>query len=422
MRARSEIAIAAGLRSRNRAGSATGRGQISVPEEARNWTQLDGVRSPFRKKRVDARGPSGRQTPGSDVTAERLSHTTASGRIMRAKIQYMARPLRLEHPGAIWHVTSRGNARQDIFRDDLDRARFVAKLGDVVSASRWRLHAWVLMSNHFHLLLETPDPNLARGMQQLNSSFSQAFNRRHRRVGHVLQGRYKGILVERESHLLELVRYVVLNPVRAGIALTPAKHRWSSYTETAGLRKAAAWLDVDWTLAQFARLRSEARRRFRRFVSEGRGADYRPWDDLGGRVCLGSEGWVTSLAALADTALLDPEIPRAQKRLSKRPSLGAVHSEVRRAFGASEEVDMARRSSHPARKAFALLARRCANARLSDIGGPLGVLPRSASSLLSAAQALEDRDREFKRRVRECQDRLIDPGINVSHPKFRTEI
>jgi REP element-mobilizing transposase RayT len=327
----------------------------------------------------------------------------------------MARPLRLEHPGAIWHVTSRGNAQQDIVRDDVDRTRFVRRLGDVVPAVRWRLHAWVLMTNHFHLLVETPDANLARGMQQLNSSYSQAFNRHHRRVGHVLQGRYKGILVERESHLLELVRYVVLNPVRAGMVGTPAEHRWSSYAETAGLRKAADWLDVDSTLAQFACRRSEARRRFRQFVSEGRGANYRPWDDLRGRVCLGSERFVDSLAALADKTSLDTDIPRAQRQLAKRPSCDAIQSEVRYAFGASE-ADLARRSSHPARKAFALLARRVADSRLVEIARPLGISARSASSLLSAAQALEDQDPEFKRQVRECQHRLLRRGDGCQSP------
>lgn len=330
----------------------------------------------------------------------------------------MARPFRLEHPGAIWHVTSRGNAQQDIVRDDVDRTRFVSRLGEVVDVGRWRLYAWVLMTNHFHLLVETPDANLARGMRQLNSSYAQAFNRRHRQVGHVLQGRYKGILVERESHLLELVRYVALNPVRAGMVRTPEEHRWSSYAETAGLRRAADWLDVDWTLAQFARSRGEARRRFREFVGEGRGADYRPWDGLKGRVCLGSERFVDSLAALAAGALLDLEIPRAQRQFAPRPSRDAIRREIRHAFGASE-ADMGRRSSHPARKAFTLLARRVADSRLAEMAEPLGISPRSASSLLSAAQALEDQDPDFKRQVRECEHRLLRQARGANH---QTEI
>ena len=103
----------------------------------------------------------------------------------------MARPLRLEHPGAIWHVTARGNRKEDIFLDDRDRHPFFDHLAKVVTLYRWRLHAWVLMTNHFHLLVETPEPNLSRGMHLLNGRYSQGFNARHGRVGHVFQGRYK---------------------------------------------------------------------------------------------------------------------------------------------------------------------------------------------------------------------------------------
>lgn len=129
----------------------------------------------------------------------------------------MARPLRLDHAGAVWHVTSRGNERRESLRDERDRERFLELVGDIAGNLRWRVHAFVLMGNHFHLLLETPEPNLSRGMRQLNGIYSQWFNRRHRRVGHLMQDRFKAILVEKQSHLLELARYVVLNPVRAGL-------------------------------------------------------------------------------------------------------------------------------------------------------------------------------------------------------------
>jgi putative transposase len=326
----------------------------------------------------------------------------------------MARPLRIEHPGAIWHVTSRGNARQDIALDDIDRVRFIATLGCVAPTMRWRLHAWVLMSNHHHLLVETPDANLARGMRQLNGIYSQAFNRRHERVGHLFQGRYKGILVEREGHLLELVRYVVLNPVRAGMVRTPAEHRWSSYAETAGFREAADWLEVDWTLSQFGSRRDEARRRFREFVSEGRSQAYRPWEELRGRVWLGSKRFVELLGERSRDATLSPEVPRAQRSIRRRPDLEAVKIEVRRAFGAGE-AHMVSGSGHPARKAFALLARRVADALQAEIAQPLGLAPRSVSSLLHAAEALEGRDPVFARQVRECQQRLLRPDSVADH-------
>ena len=136
----------------------------------------------------------------------------------------MARPLRLEFPGAVYHVTSRGNARAAIFLDDEDRPIFLGVLGAVVARFGWLCHAYCLMDNHYHLLLETPDPNLSRGMRQLNGVYTQRFNRRHGRVGHVLQGRFKAILVDRDGYLLELARYLVLNPVRAGRVKDPGRY------------------------------------------------------------------------------------------------------------------------------------------------------------------------------------------------------
>ena len=133
----------------------------------------------------------------------------------------MARPLRIEYPGAVYHITSRGNARADIFLMDDDRQVFLDILGNTVEKYNWLCHAFCLLDNHYHLLIETPDPNLSLGMRQLNGVYTQTFNRTHDRVGHVFQGRYKAILVEKESHLLELCRYVVLNPVRAKMVSKP---------------------------------------------------------------------------------------------------------------------------------------------------------------------------------------------------------
>ena len=129
----------------------------------------------------------------------------------------MARPLRIAFPGAVYHVTSRGNARAAIYADDTDRTTFLALLTQVVHRAHWRCHAYCLMDNHDHLVLETPEGHLAQGMRQRNGRYTQAYNRRHGRVGHVMQGRYKALLLERDSYLRTGCRYVVLNPVRAGM-------------------------------------------------------------------------------------------------------------------------------------------------------------------------------------------------------------
>lgn len=236
----------------------------------------------------------------------------------------MARPLRLEFPGALYHVTSRGNARAAIFVDDEDRGTFLGVLGEVVERYRWRCHAYCLMYNHYHLVVETPEGNLSLGMRQLNGVYTQRFNRGHGRVGHLFQGRFKAILVERERYLLELCRYVVLNPLRAGVVQDLRRYPWSSYVAMVGAAPAPGWLSTEWVLSQFGRRRSTAQRRYQVFVADGvSGAS--PWRQLRGQVLLGSERFVERLRPLlADREELT-EVPRAQ-RLAHRPSLRELFS------------------------------------------------------------------------------------------------
>lgn len=233
----------------------------------------------------------------------------------------MARPLRLEFEGAVYHLTARGNARQAIFLDDYDRLRFLDVLSDVVDRFAWICHAHCLMTNHYHLLVETPAANLSRGMQQLGGVYTQAFNRRHGRVGHVLQGRFKSILVEKENHLLEVARYVVLNPVRARIVRHPHDWRWSSYRATAGEVSAPNLLSVDWILAQFADDLHQAQLAYRRFVAEGQGLSI--WENLRGGVLLGGEGFIEKLKPLLQEKSQEKAIAKAE-RLVARPTLASL--------------------------------------------------------------------------------------------------
>ena len=146
----------------------------------------------------------------------------------------MARPLRIEFAGALYHITARGNAQQDIYLTDDDREQFLEILQRVNDRHQWQCHAYCLMSNHYHLLIETPDANLSKGMRQLNGVYTQSYNRKHDRAGHVFQCRFKGILVEKDSYLLELARYIAFNPVRAGRVRSAKDWTWSSYRATAG--------------------------------------------------------------------------------------------------------------------------------------------------------------------------------------------
>ena len=232
----------------------------------------------------------------------------------------MARPLRLEFEGALYHVIARGNAREAIFLDDEDREAFLANLGRVAERFDWRLWAWCLMGNHYHLLVETLRPTLSRGMREVNGVYTQAFNRRRGRVGHVLQGRYQAVLVDQDSYLLELSRYVVLNPVRAGMVGAAGAWSWSSYAAMMGKAPAPDWLAVDETLRLFHGERGPARRAYARFVAEGVHAP-EPSEAIERQVLLGSEAFVERMVAQAAKRPPSKEVPRRARPVRSLPTL-----------------------------------------------------------------------------------------------------
>ena len=230
----------------------------------------------------------------------------------------MARPLRIELAGGLYHITSRGDRRETIYRDDDDRQGWLTLLGEVCSRFNWRCHAYCEMTNHYHLVVETPDANLSKGMRQLNGVYTQQFNRRHGLVGHLFQGRFKGILVERDAYLLELSRYVVLNPVRAGMVSDVSAWAWSSYRATVGLEPTPAWLEPDWVLGQFGSERRRAQAAYALFVAEGAGKSG-IWEGLRHQVFLGSEAFVERIAQGSRPRGKLREIPRAQRRSLAQP-------------------------------------------------------------------------------------------------------
>ena len=230
----------------------------------------------------------------------------------------MARPLRLEFPGAIYHLTSRGDRKEPIYEDDNDRLQWLDVLSRACERYNWRVYAYCLMDNHYHVLLETADGNLSKGMRHLNGVYTQYFNRQHNRVGHVFQGRYKAILVEKESYLLELSRYVVLNPIRARMIKDMNQWKWSSYQATSGKAQVPDWLETDWLLSQFGRQRKRARERYIDFVREGIGLPS-VWENLQKQIFLGGESFVDQhQEKINEKAELD-DIPALQKRALSIP-------------------------------------------------------------------------------------------------------
>lgn len=243
----------------------------------------------------------------------------------------MGRPLRLEFAGAIYHVTSRGDRQESIFQNDGDRHAWQTILASVCKRFRWVVHAFCQMGNHYHLVVETPEGNLSRGMRQLNGEFTRRFNARNSTVGHLFQGRFHSVLVQRQSYLLELSRYVVLNPVRAGMVAEPGAWPWSSYPMTCCEASAPEWLCTDWLLSQFAVARSDAIHAYREFVAAGRGMPS-PFAQMRHNLALGDDEFMRRLhdgAALVDAS----ETSRSQKK-----GVALALHEYRRSFDNRQEA------------------------------------------------------------------------------------
>lgn len=231
----------------------------------------------------------------------------------------MARPLRLEFAGALYHVTARGDRREPIYADEVDRREWLRVLEEVCQRFNWVIHAYCQMTNHYHMVVETPDGNLSRGMRQLNGLYTQRFNRRHGLVGHLFQGRYKAIVVQKEGYLKELARYVVLNPVRAGIVDEPGAWPWSNFQLTVSDERAPPeWLDVDWLLAGFGKSRREAVGAYTRFVLAGIGVRS-PLEQVKHQLYLGDDAFIERLQRASKRSENLCEVSKAQRRALAKP-------------------------------------------------------------------------------------------------------
>lgn len=224
----------------------------------------------------------------------------------------MSRPLRIEYPGALYHITSRGNARSDIYLTKEDRHIFLKILEQVSERYHWQCYAWCLMTNHYHLVIETAEANLSRGMRQLNSFYTQTFNRTHHRVGHLFQGRYKALLIDKDSYLLEVIRYVLLNPVRANMVKTAGQYPWSSYRAMINKVNAPNCLAKAWVLSQFGKREAAAQKHFINYIQEAKNQSPL-WEQLRQQLYLGDEQFVQQQKQYSLEKDLS-EIPRIQHR------------------------------------------------------------------------------------------------------------
>jgi REP-associated tyrosine transposase len=315
----------------------------------------------------------------------------------------MARPLRLEFPGALFHVTSRGNEQRNIFRDDRDRLWFLEHLEEAVRCFRWILTAYVLMSNHVHLLLQlTEDATLSAGMQWLNGTYARAFNWRHRRAGHLFQGRFHAPIIEKETYFLNVARYVVLNPVRAGMVADAGDYAWSSYRAMIGAAPVPAWLAAEDLLANFGEDRGIAQERYRCFVNDPLAPKQNPWADLVGEMYLGSEAWVDRMREKVEVKPRCDAHPLRERVLS-RPSMADVVNAVGNVMAVGEDRVRVGHGGVP-RMLAAWLGTYEAMLTNSEIAA--GLRLRSASHV-SALVRTCDRHLREQERLRDAVDRCV---------------
>jgi REP element-mobilizing transposase RayT len=297
----------------------------------------------------------------------------------------MARPLRILIPGGYYHVTCRGSERKAIFKDDRDRSVFLEKLRGSLAIYQVELHAYVLMSNHFHLLVSTPKGNLSEFMRHFNISYTAAYNRRHKRVGHLYQGRYKAILIDQDSYLLQLSRYVHLNPVR--IRPHQAKevreqirylerYPWSSLSGYLNPQKKQSWISYDAVLSQVG----GSRKRYREFIAEGIRSGYpTPWEDVKGQVVLGEEGFVERVKERIKKPGSKREQPSIRHLEAMKPA--AVLRAVARYFGLAEKQLIGKRTGYRDERAVAMeLMYRHGGVSQAEIGKVLGQLDYTSVS------------------------------------------
>lgn len=272
----------------------------------------------------------------------------------------MARPLRIEYPGAFYHVTARGNEQKDIFKSQRDREKFLSYLEAASKRYAAVIHAYCLMSNHYHLLLETPQGNLSQIMKHINSSYTTYFNVKRKRAGHLLQGRYKAILVEADEYALELTRYIHLNPVRVGIVPTPENYTWMSYRCYTGQATAPNWLRTDFILGHFGAKESLARKKYREYVYDLMGQEYSsPLQGTVASTILGSAEFVSEIQDQHLSAKkADRELPTLRE-LAIRPSFNRILQAAKTAFP---------ENSRQATKAGIYLCHLYSGAKLKEIG------------------------------------------------------
>jgi len=327
----------------------------------------------------------------------------------------MARPLRIQYRGALYHILSRGNEKKNIFLDNGDYEKFIQILAMLPKRFGVVIYGYVLMSNHYHLLVETPEANIVRAIHLLNTVYAVYFNDKYERAGHLFQGRYVAFLIEKEEYLLAVSRYIHLNPVRAGIVAAGAAedYEWSSCSDYVMRFKKHRWLNREWILSQFDSRENSALKLYRKFIGESEGRQDNPFDNLKSGMVIGSERFLACLRKKIG-AINDREIPN-KRELNNALPLEAIIAAVADEFNVMpSEIKSPRRRSNSARGVCLYLIRRLMGLPNNEIGNMFGIGYSGVSQAALRIKKEAEKDGELKERLERIEQKIVRFGERES--------
>jgi len=310
----------------------------------------------------------------------------------------MGRPLRIEFPGAHYHVTTRGNERKEVFKSQRDREKFLSYLESAVMRYGAVIHAYCLLNNHYHLLMETPSGNLSQIMQHINGAYTNYFNTKRKRSGHLFQGRFKAILIEADEYVTELSRYIHLNPVRAGMVKRPEEYPWSSYQDYVGERIAPEWLKTEFVLGYFGKKRSAAVGKYRKFVEDLLDKEYdSPLNAVVAATMLGCAEFIQEITERhIDGKQMDRDLP-ALRTLTNRPSMDTIDQVVKSLVGAQARL---------VEKTCIYLCHKYSGAKLKEIGERFGIGQSAVTQVSRRFAKQVDNDRTLRKLVEQLEGEI----------------
>jgi REP element-mobilizing transposase RayT len=317
----------------------------------------------------------------------------------------MARQLRVEFENAFYHVTSRGNQRDKIFYDAADRERFLEILSRTKERYGFLLHAYALMDNHYHLLMETPKANLSQIMQNINTSYTVYVNRKYQRSGHLLQGRFKGIIVDKDRYLIALSRYIHLNPVRAKLVKRPADYPWTSYKAFLDQKAEDSLVDTGDTLSYFSKHRKRAVRAYREFVEAAEGKEENPFAAMEAGLLLGKGPFKAKVLRRIEKMKVDEEIPQA-RRLRKRVSVDAVIKACQLFYGRNRKALVERVRGNEGRQVAIYLAKILSGEKGKEIGRHFGIKGPAVSDAIKRIEGRLEKESQLRERMEFLRGRI----------------